>query len=55
MKLPKALLGAIVVGVTVQATVSCSKKDAPTPKEQTAKGEKEPVRVPYNCPGCGMG
>jgi hypothetical protein len=55
MKLPKALLGAVVVGITVQATVSCSKKEAPEPKEQTAKGEKAPVRAPDNCPGCGMG
>ncbi len=55
MKLPKALLGTIVVGITLQATVSCSKKNAPEPKEQATKGQKEPVRTPYDCPGCGMG
>jgi len=55
MKIPKALLGAIVVGITAQATVACSKKDAPEPKEQATKGAKSPVRVPYDCPGCGMG
>lgn len=55
MKLSKALLGAIVVGITVQTTVSCAKKNAPDPKEQTAKAEKEPVRPPDNCPACGMG
>ena len=56
MKLPKSLLGAILVGVTVQATTSCTKKDAPTPKEeQASKGEKETAKTPINCPACGLG
>ena len=55
MKLSKALLGAVVVGITAQATVSCAKKNAPQPKEQATQSEKEPVRAPDNCPACGMG
>ncbi|WP_156176087.1 chryseobasin-related MNIO class RiPP peptide [Hymenobacter terrenus] len=55
MKLPKSLLGALLVGITVQATTSCSEKSKPEPKEKTAKGEKETVPPPYACQGCGMG
>jgi hypothetical protein len=56
MKLPKALLGAILVGMTVQATTSCTKRDAPEPTgEKTKKGGKEAPKVPLNCPACGMG
>ncbi len=55
MKLPKALLGAILVGVAVQAT-GCKKGSEPTPKgEQGAKAEKEAAKTPANCPACGMG
>jgi hypothetical protein len=54
MKLPKALLGAILVGITVQAT-SCSKEDAPKPKEEVGKNGKEVSKTPVNCPACGMG
>lgn len=52
MKLSKALLGAILVGVTVQ-TIGCTKKDAPEPKKE--KGGKEVTKSPDNCPACGMG
>lgn len=51
MKLSKTLLGAVLVGITVQAA-SCNKKDAPAPKDK--KG-KEVIKTPDNCPGCGMG
>jgi hypothetical protein len=55
MKLPKALLGAIVVGLAVQAT-SCTKKNDPTPKgEQATKNAKGESQMPANCPACGMG
>jgi hypothetical protein len=53
MKLPKALLGAILVGVTVQAT-GCSKKGSPEPKEKQGE-KKETTTTPDNCPACGMG
>ncbi|MBD2766340.1 hypothetical protein IC235_00360 [Hymenobacter sp. BT664] len=52
MKLPKTLLGAILVGITVQAT-GC-KKETPTPKSEGKSG-KETVKTPDNCPACGMG
>ena len=59
MKLPKALLGAIAVGVAVQATTSCgSKKNDPTPKEEQASNGKtnpEGSKTPINCPACGLG
>ncbi|MDF7814827.1 hypothetical protein P1X16_25845 [Hymenobacter sp. YC55] len=55
MKLPKVLLGAILVGITVQTT-SCTKKDAPEPNgENVGKKGKEEAKVPFNCPACGMG
>ena len=55
MKLPKALLSAILIGITVQATVSCTKsKETPTTKAKTEKLQKtEQVTDP--CPACGMG
>ncbi|GGF13185.1 chryseobasin-related MNIO class RiPP peptide [Hymenobacter cavernae] len=54
MKLPKALLGAIVVGLTVQAT-GCTKKDAPEPKEEQGQKKGDASKMPANCPACGMG
>jgi hypothetical protein len=51
MKLSQAVLGAVLVGLTVQTT-SCIKKGDPTPKEE--QGKKNP-KVPDNCPGCGLG
>ena len=57
MKLPKALIGAIAVGVAVQATTSCgSKKNDPAPKEeQAAKTGQQNGPQPFNCPACGLG
>ncbi|MCC3160798.1 hypothetical protein LJ737_26410 [Hymenobacter sp. 15J16-1T3B] len=53
MKLSKAVLGAVLIGLTVQTT-GCVKKDTPAPKgEQGGKGGK--TVTPDNCPGCGMG
>jgi hypothetical protein len=57
MKLPKSLLGAVLVGLTVQAS-SCQKGKEPAPKEeQTAKtgSNSETPKSPMNCPACGMG
>ncbi|MEZ2445363.1 hypothetical protein AB6805_26775 [Chitinophaga sp. RCC_12] len=52
MKLPKSLLGAILIGITVQTTSSCNKDKSVKPKEK-----KEEVKKPYEngCPACGMG
>lgn len=52
MKLPKTLLGAILVGITIQAA-GC-KKETPAPKGEEKNG-KEVVKTPDNCPACGMG
>lgn len=63
MKLSKSLLGAVLVGITVQTT-GCTKDDAPTPAgEQSGKSVKQPywqkakggTTTPDNCPACGMG
>lgn len=55
MKLPKALLGAILVGITVQTT-GCTKEELHGPKtEQGGEKGKRAVKVPDNCPACGMG
>ncbi|MFD1873476.1 hypothetical protein [Hymenobacter bucti] len=53
MKLSKALLSAILVGVAAQATTSCGKKDAPAPKEGVT--QTTPPKELANCPACGMG
>lgn len=57
MKIPKALLGAILIGIVVQTTASCTKdKDqlgSKTKKEANKEGEKN--KTPYSCPACGMG
>lgn len=55
MKVSKALLGAILAGIAIQATVSsCTKKEDPQP--QTEKHSQRPASdVDNSCPGCGMG
>lgn len=61
MKISKALLGAILVGVAVQTTTSCTKMDkkAVKPESESVKGcfpgdpGDPPVTEP--CPACGMG
>lgn len=53
MKLSNSLLAAIVVGVVLQSTVSCTKdKDSVKDKEHK---ESKSTPAPGNCPGCGMG
>ena len=54
MKLSKALLGAIVVGITAQATAGCNKKDTPTPQKSPLLTGKK-LTAPDNCPACGLG
>ena len=55
MNLPKALLGAMLVGLTVQTT-ACKKGETPEPKEkQVGKPEAKAPQPPANCPGCGLG
>jgi hypothetical protein len=51
MKLPKSLLYAILVGVTVATTVSCSNDDDSKPKSR--EDEEQVAAEP--CPACGMG
>lgn len=64
MKVSKALLGAILVGITVQTTVSsCSKKDQNAVKPQSGEEvaaqphppNPDPNPDPEPCPACGMG
>lgn len=54
MKLPKALIGAVIIGLTAQA-VSCVKKGDPSPKDGQEKGAKKGGTVVDSCPACGMG
>ncbi|ADB39176.1 hypothetical protein [Spirosoma linguale] len=51
MKLSKSLLQAIAVAVTVTTISSCAKDKVIDPKAPNGEQQK----VPYNCPGCGMG
>lgn len=59
MKLSKALLAAILTGITLQTVQSCTKdKDDPPPSKEEKEKEKEGEKkkpFPYNCPACGMG
>jgi hypothetical protein len=63
MKLSKALLAAILTGITLQSVPSCTKDkdDAPSKeeKDKDKEGEDEDGNKPkpgwYNCPACGMG
>jgi hypothetical protein len=59
MKLPKALLAAMLAGITLQTVESCTKKTDPPPKKEEKEKESEnkppTPHVPYNCPACGMG
>ena len=53
MKLSKSLLGAILIGITVQTiTVSCGKDNLPEPKEKKETKKDQPLD---SCPACGMG
>jgi hypothetical protein len=54
MKLPKALLGAILIGITVQTVSSC-KKDKELIYSNQVKKNVEKVRVYDSCPACGLG
>ncbi len=55
MKLPQTLLGALLVGITLQAT-SCTKKDNKdlAPKDNVKK-EVNNTNNQEPCPACGMG
>ncbi|WP_207426253.1 hypothetical protein [Pedobacter sp. SYSU D00535] len=54
MKLPKALLGAILLGVTLQTT-SCEAEDEASPEQEQAAKEKTTKTTSDPCPACGMG
>jgi hypothetical protein len=47
MKLSKALLSAILIGITVQTITSCKKDKLPEVKKE--------AKQPVSCPACGMG
>jgi hypothetical protein len=57
MKLSKSLLGAIMIGITIQTTVvSCGKDEQPKPKDNKVKqSSSQPERNIGSCPACGMG
>ncbi|SET05626.1 chryseobasin-related MNIO class RiPP peptide [Hymenobacter actinosclerus] len=55
MKIPQAVLGALLVGLAAQTT-GCIQKNEPVVKQEQAK-PKAPAPEPYSdpCPACGMG
>lgn len=56
MKISKALLGAILVGIAVQTTTSCTKTDKQAMKVENDKPtEQTPPPPTEPCPACGMG
>lgn len=61
MKISKALLGAILVGVSVQTTLSSCTKENKIKPQPVAEQQSETMNTPNNppncepCPACGMG
>ena len=57
MKLSKALLSAILIGIAVQGSTSCkkSKDDDSKQKQEAQKKEEEKKATTDPCPACGMG
>lgn len=58
MKISKKILGALVLGIAIQAsTSSCNKKDKPEPSNNQANEQpnSNPTNNPDYCPACGMG
>jgi hypothetical protein len=59
MKLSKALLAAMLTGITLQTVQSCTKgkDDPPKEKKEDDKGKikKDSTKFPFLCPACGMG
>jgi hypothetical protein len=55
MKLPKLLLGAMLLGIAVETT-SCSKKNHEvTPTDQVNNNPTNQPEPTEPCPACGMG
>ena len=54
MKLSRALIGAILIGITIQTT-GCDKDESTKPDTETTPGIKNKKNIPDSCPGCGMG
>jgi len=61
MKLSKALLAAMLTGITLQTVTSCTKEkdDPPKEKKLNEKGKiinkTDSTNFPFSCPACGMG
>ncbi|MBO0951359.1 chryseobasin-related MNIO class RiPP peptide [Fibrella forsythiae] len=51
MKVSKMVLKAMALAVTVSTVTACINDKVIKPKS----GEPEVKKVPYDCPGCGMG
>ncbi len=54
MKLSKALIGAILIGISIQ-TSGCDKEESAKPDTEETSGSEGIKNIPDNCPGCGMG
>ncbi|WP_207434927.1 hypothetical protein [Sabulibacter ruber] len=56
MNIPKSVLSAILLGITVQTTSCVDEENLPAPNtEQEANNAANLPSVPDNCPACGMG
>jgi hypothetical protein len=55
MNLSKTLLGAILLGISLETTSCVTAEEPPQPEsEQEAKNESG-ENIPDSCPACGMG
>lgn len=55
MKLSKSLLGALLIGISLQATSCIEEDDLPKPGSEQEGEHNGEVIIPENCFACGMG
>ncbi|MFB9862284.1 chryseobasin-related MNIO class RiPP peptide [Rufibacter immobilis] len=58
MKLSTSVLGAILLGITVQTTSCVGEEELPSPttaNQEKGSSDNGPKYDPNNCPACGMG
>ncbi|GGK78296.1 hypothetical protein ACD591_09190 [Rufibacter glacialis] len=54
MNVPKSILSAILIGISVQATSCVDEEELPKPKQEQSDAEGKP-KTAGNCLSCGMG
>jgi hypothetical protein len=55
MKLSKTLLGAILLGITLETTSCLTAEEPPQPESEQGAENESGGNIPDSCPACGMG